>query len=444
MNSRKILAFLVSIWLVLLFSYLYRQWKFEDNNSFDVREINRDALAALPFTSTSIQLFQDRLQHNPEDVVSYTVLGQLYLRQARETGDVASYLKAETAFQLALDFVPDYTLAEISLASAYYAEHRFFEALEIAQEVYRKNPKDIQALALIGDSNLALGRYPEAELAYQELEMLSATPPILVRLAHFAELKGETEKALELMERAIKDAVNIGLAQEEIAWYLIRTGEICFNAGDLSQAEKYYETAARIYPHYYLGYASLGKLRAAQGDYEAAIENYEQSLAIVPQPDFLAVLGDLYTLTGNAPKAQIQYDTVEFIGKLAIVNAQIYNRQLAYFYTDHDIRLDEALTLSAGELEYRADVQGYDVAAWASYKMGFYDQAEDWITQALKLGTRDAKFYYHAGMIALAQGKTTQARDYLTEALAINPYFDPIQGQTAHTTLEQLQEVALP
>ena len=444
MHRQKVLAFLVSTLLILLSSYLYQQWKVEDSNTFDVTEINRDALAALPSTATSIQLFQGRLQHNPEDVVSYTILGQLYLRQARETGDVASYQKAETAFLLALDFVPDYKLAEISLASAYYAEHRFLEALEIAQAVYRKTPQNIQALALIADTNLALGRYPEAELAYQKLEMLSAIPPILVRLAHFAELNGETEIALERMERAIKDAINVGLAQEEIAWYLIRTGEILFNAGDLIRAEKYYETAARIYPHYYLGYASLGKLRAAQGNYEAAIENYEQSLAIVPQPDFLAVLGDLYTLTGNTPKAQIQYDTVEFIGKLATANAQIYNRQLAYFYADHDIHLDKALRLAAGELEHRADVQGYDVAAWASYKMGLYDQAEAWITQALRLGTREAKFYYHAGMIALAQGKTSQARDYLTEALAINPYFDPVQGQIAHTTLEQLQEVALP
>jgi tetratricopeptide (TPR) repeat protein len=141
---------------------------------------------------------------------------------------------------------------------------------------------------------------------------------------------------------------------------------------------------------------------------------------------------------GQQDKAKQQYDTVEYIGKLAKINQQIYNRQLANFYSDHNLHLDEALKLATGELEFRKDVFGFDAAAWAYYKNGMLNQAQDAIDQALRLGTRDAKLYYHAGMIARAQGRTADARRLLSEALTVNPYFDLLQAPIARATLEGL------
>lgn len=46
---------------------------------------------------------------------------------------------------------------------------------------------------------------------------------------------------------------------------------------------------------------------------------------------------------------------------------------------------------------------------------------DEQIEQALQLGTRDARLYYHAGMIAQAQGRLAEAEQLLNEALAINP-----------------------
>jgi Tfp pilus assembly protein PilF len=56
---------------------------------------------------------------------------------------------------------------------------------------------------------------------------------------------------------------------------------------------------------------------------------------------------------------------------------------------------------------------------------------------ALRLGTRDAQLYYHAGMIAQAAGEKAAARDYLQRALQLNPQFDPLQAAMARQALEQ-------
>jgi tetratricopeptide (TPR) repeat protein len=216
-------------------------------------------------------------------------------------------------------------------------------------------------------------------------------------------------------------------------------GDLYFNQGEYKEAGRYYEAALRVFNGYHLALAGLGKVRAAQGNYEEAIAYYQQAINIIPQPDYLAALGDLYALTNRPEQAQTQYETVEYIGKLAEINQQIYNRQLANFYSDHDLHLKEALQLALSELEYRKDIYGYDAAAWAHYKNGNFEQAQMLIRRAMALGTRDARLYYHAGVIEHALGNDQSARDLLEKALAVNPHFSILYAEEASRTLETLQ-----
>ena len=144
-------------------------------------------------------------------------------------------------------------------------------------------------------------------------------------------------------------------------------------------------------------------------------------------------------ITGQPEQAKIQYDTVEFIGTLAAINQQIYNRQLANFYSDHDLHLDKALEFALTELESRQDIYGYDAAAWAQYKNQNFEEAQAMMNQALVFGTQDASLYYHAGMIEFALGNKENARELLGEALAINPHFSVLNSTVAQRTLETLQ-----
>jgi hypothetical protein len=59
--------------------------------------------------------------------------------------------------------------------------------------------------------------------------------------------------------------------------------------------------------------------------------------------------------------------------------------------------------------------------------------------RALALGTRNATFLFHAGMIELARGHHDDARRLLREALATNPYFSILHASTARRTLARLE-----
>jgi tetratricopeptide (TPR) repeat protein len=443
MTRRKSILLLFSVLILVLSSQLYGAYFSAPKDLPDPEDIDGSTLANVPPVEVAISAFQERLKQNPKDGVTYTLLANQYVRQARETGDVSGYQRAEDALNQALDLLPAYSAARTSLASVYYSQHEFMRALELAQKEYDRNPKNTQALVIIADAQLALGNYQETEVIYQQLGDLGATPPILARIAAFEELKGKPEEGLALMRRAAGEALSSGGTQESVAWYILRVADMYFNRGHYKQAGGYYEAALRVFDNYHLALAGLGKVQAAQGNYEAAITYYQQAVNIIPQPDYLAALGDLYTLTDQPKQAQAHYKTVEHIGKLAEINQQVYNRQLANFYSDHNMKPQEALHLALAELESRKDVYGYDAAAWAEYKNGNDEQAQMYMDQALALGTRDARLYYHAGMIAYALHQDDQAREYLEQALAINPHFSILDADLARATLETLQATAI-
>jgi tetratricopeptide (TPR) repeat protein len=391
-------------------------------------------------TDEQIAFWYGRTQQHPHDPISLAYLGQAYLQKGRETGDAASYGRAEAALEQALALNPDDEIALAFMASARFNQHDFQGALEMAQRVYDFDPGALAALAIIGDAHLELGHYAEAEAAYKQLLEQAASPPVYSRLARLAWLQGGTAVSLEQLQQAADEAAEMKLTGEQLAWYHAQLGEFYFNGGELTEAETQYQQAADLFPGYYLALAGLGKVRAAQGDLDEAIALYEQLTAVLPQPEFIARLGDWYALNGETAAAQKQYETVALIATLEQVNGILYNRQLALFYANHDLELETALALAEGELADRQDVYAYDTLAWALYKNGRITEAATASKQALSLNTPDAQLYYHAGLIYAAQGQTEEAISMLQTALDLNPYFDLSQAKIA---VEEISTLSL-
>src|SRR5262249_2601391 len=160
--------------------------------------------------------------------------------------------------------------------------------------------------------------------------------------------------------------------------------------------------------NYYIAEAGVARTTAALGKIDDAIALYQHAIDAVPQPEYLAALGDLYALRGERARAESLYETVRVSATLA--SASLYDRQLALFYLAHARDLDDGLAIAHAALIRRPDVYGEDIEAWALYKAGRYSEARAASDRALALGTPDARFHYHAGLIALATDETQRAR----------------------------------
>ncbi len=84
----------------------------------------------------------------------------------------------------------------------------------------------------------------------------------------------------------------------------------------------------------------------------------------------------------------------------------------------------------------RRDIYGADALAWTALKANKISEAQAAIKDALRLGTQDAKLFYHAGMIAEVAGYKNASRDFIKRALALNPQFDALQSVAARKILE--------
>jgi tetratricopeptide (TPR) repeat protein len=159
-----------------------------------------------------------------------------------------------------------------------------------------------------------------------------------------------------------------------------------------------------------------------------------RAVRISPDLSVVIDLGDLCAKTGNEFLAKINFDKVAQMDR----DDPAYDRELALYYCNHDRQLPRALELARRDLLARQDIYAYDTLAWALFKNGHHREAEEAIAKALKLGTRDATLFYHAGLIYQQIGNLDKARDYLNRALAVNPHFSLAHAEAARQTLARL------
>jgi tetratricopeptide (TPR) repeat protein len=401
-------------------------------------------------TERAIQTMQSRVQRNPKDPAAYSALGAAFFQRARETGDVEDFQLAEQALNKSLDLNnADFSAdaAYSTMAEVCMGEHRFSDAITYAQKALALGSGDLSSFAIVGDANADMGEYERAAVAYSRLDISgdSASQPrdVYVRDSRTSYLKfisGDTAGAIRLMQNAVAAGTEARLPAENLAWLYYELGEYEFQAGDAAAANNAYLAALNIHPGDYRALAGLGKLRGNQGRYAEAIKLYQGAIAVVPMPIYVAELGDLYTRAGNPDEARKQYQLVQYIGLLGHINQVLHNRDLALFYADHDMKLDEALALAHKEFEVRHDIYTWDALAWALYKNGKYQEASDAIENALRPGARDALLFFHAGMIANRLGQNALAKDELRAALSINPRFHVIYAGVATQQLKLLQD----
>jgi Tfp pilus assembly protein PilF len=94
---------------------------------------------------------------------------------------------------------------------------------------------------------------------------------------------------------------------------------------------------------------------------------------------------------------------------------------LIFFYADHANSPAKALQIAEQEIARRHDVQTLDAYAWALYKSGRYAEAKKQMDLLLKVGTREASVFRHAGEIELRIGDGARAQSYFQAAAGLTP-----------------------
>lgn len=371
----------------------------------------------------------DRVAARPDDFLSLVQLALVEAEQARLTVDLDGYQRALADIDRSLAIVPAYPPTIRARGSVRFALHDFRGALADAQAVLLLSPSDPAAVALGGDAAIELGLTADAEAAYARLSVLAPGPWLDIRRARLASATGDPERALSLARKAREAAASVDPA--EVGFYDYALGEYARLAGDNVAARAGFEAALAARSSDIGALVGLARVDAFEGRVDDSIAGLHAAAAIAPQPETLALLGDLLASTGEATGAAESFETVRFIQRLGSLQGSVYDRQLLRFELDHEGATAAILDAAKASLAARPDSTGHDVVAWALYRLGRYDEAAAEVQAARADGADDARLRFHDGAIELARGDRSAGLALVQGALSDGPALDPIERAEA-------------
>jgi tetratricopeptide (TPR) repeat protein len=402
--------------------------------------------------SKDIAFHESRVKADPGGALGWSFLAAACLLRSKEIDSTADAQRAEFAARKSLSLRRTGNIgASLRLGSALLQQHRFEDALVVAKDGMAILPDYGPAIQQYAECLVELGRYDEAEAIVHKNIALMNDPPGETLEARLLQIRGQNDKALQLL-RAAKVAMesNHAMPRETISWFQVRYAEMLMFMGKADEAEPILQQTLTLYPRNYKAFADLTRISAGKGDWKAVITYGEQSNRIAQMVDIEALVGDAYAQQGDKAKAQAAYDTVrQFAGRPSGGSGSLHDftssitahghtldRQYAIFCADHNVDLDSAYGAALRDSQMRRDVYTFDTIAWVCFKRGEQAEAEAAIQKALTYGTKDATMLFHAGMIYSKSKDREKAGPFLNEALAANPYFNAVQVDEAKSILD--------
>jgi tetratricopeptide (TPR) repeat protein len=399
------------------------------------------ALAEMPVAASrslagTIAALQVRLEALPADWRSFATLGLAYVQQARITADPSFYPKAEAVLDRSLSLHPVGNFEALTgMGALELARHDFAGALRWGREALAINPQNANAHGVVGDALVELGRYQSGFEQFQQMVDLRPGLASYARASYARELQGDVHGAVNIMRLALQAA---GSSQDR-AWAHNQLGDLAYTVGDLVEAERHYSLAQAWDRSFVPPLAGRARVAAAKGDVEGAIRRYRQVVAVHPLPEYVMALGDLYTVAGDKAAAAEQFELVRAEEQLFRANGVNVDLEFALFHADHGVGLEAGLAAASAEWKRRHSVHVADALGWALHALGRDRQALSYANRALALGSQNALFFFHRGMIERALGQAEAARRDLRRALSTNPHFSILWSGRAAALLHDLE-----
>ena len=312
-----------------------------------------------------------------------------------------------------------------------------------------RNPSNVQASVLYGDSFLARKDWKKAEQVYESvIKQLPKSPVGYFKMGISRKFQGKPSEAAGYFSQAVernpndltavneyifaqlaakqadkaKQVLNEYVAKEPknpLLWEM--AGRFHLAMREPVEAESAFLKAIELapdftQPYYELGvlYISQKKLPEAEAKFRKVIEKNEKNAGAH------TLLGVVLNSLGKIDEANKEYRrTLELSPKNALAA-----NNLAANLSDHGGNLDEALKFAQVAREAAPeDPTIADTLGWIYYKKGLIETAYPLISDASKKLEKNAVIRYHHGMVLSKKGKTKEAAAELNAALALDANF---------------------
>jgi tetratricopeptide (TPR) repeat protein len=389
-----------------------------------------------------IAFLQARVGRDSLDYLDLNSLAIAYLQRARETGDVSELTRADDALSRSLAIRADDNYDAVALsASLNITRHDFATGVDLARRAIALKPKQGYGYGALGDGLMGIGEYDQAADAYATDLQLDPGLSSYGRQALLDVNTGKRDDAERMWNMTIDAAVGDGVP-EHAGWAHSQLANFYFITGDLERAREQYQQSLDAFPNYVHALAGLGRVAAAGGDYQTAIDFYTKAIDRVPLPEYVSALGDVYAASGDEKQASDQFALIAAIEQLYNANGVNLDIQIGLFNADHGRNVANTVVRAKAAYAQQPSIQAADMLAWVEYKAGDTPAARSAIALALRTDTFDPLVLFHAGMIANDAGDSAAAASYLTRVAQQAPHFSVLYSSMLQTQLAILVSAA--
>jgi tetratricopeptide (TPR) repeat protein len=369
----------------------------------------------------------------PQSTAGLNSRGAQLLERVRQGGPLHLYDRAEAAFERALAIDPRDQEAAVGLASVAMGRHDFGSGLQLAREAHALEPSSVQALPVLVDARIELGRYAAAAKTLERLVSLKPGVAAYARISYLRELQGDVAGAVQAM-RLARDAAAAN--PPAIAFTSALLGELALDQGRYELAEREFRTALAAQPGFGPTEEGRAHLLAARGDYRRSIEQY-RALTRAGGADVAASLAAIEAATGRERAARRHYAIAKrrFAAELeAGLKADAGAVQFAA-----DIGAErQALALGRDTWRRAPSVTSADAYASALSAAGRERASLRLSRRALATGWRDPEMLFRAGIVAKRAGAVQRAERLLRSALEASPRFHGVDAPVARSIVARL------
>jgi tetratricopeptide (TPR) repeat protein len=382
-------------------------------------------------TKDRIARLQGAVRAAPQRADLSAALASAYLQRARETGDPGFYARAGALLERAVARDPRSAQVALARATLALARHDFRAGLELARRARSLARGALASYPALIDALVELGRYRAAERELQRFVDTKPTLPAYARVSYLRELRGDLDGAAGAMARAVTAGA---AAPENVAYVQTLLGDLERARGRTAAARRAYADALAALPGYVPATAGRARLVAQRGDLTAAIRRWRAIVARRPLPEYVVALGEVELAAGRGAAARRDLALVRVQQRLLRAAGVDVDLEFARFEADHGAPA-RAVALARRAWDAAPGVRSADALGWALARAGRPAEGLRWAHRALRLGSLDPGFRFHAGMTAVAAERPAEGRRHLQLALRHGLTAFPWQAQQAKEAL---------
>ncbi len=385
-------------------------------------------LASEPVKTTSkyFQLWDNKIKSDSIQLLSLGNVAGEYSRFFKGTGDIKYLKDAEQSLKKAVEIAAVGKSGYLrALARNYISQHRFKEALELAEEARVLGSGVNETQRLLFDLHMELGNY---DLANQYLDSIQNMSDFgyLIRVAKWNDHKGDLDTAIQFMEKATAKAES-SKNKDLLLWSYTNLADFYGHAERIEDSYKLYLRALRIDPQN--AYAKKGIawiVYSHERNGTEALRILDSIMKKNKSPEYYLLKAEVASfLNDDMLKVQALDSYYKIVGNNKDYG-DMYNAHNVDFLLSMNVE-QSAFKLAQEEVNNRPTPESYGWLAYSLLYLGEEQKAMEVIEKHVMGATYEPAILHQAAEIYKANGKKEKVSELKQELMGAAYELGPVK-----------------